>query len=131
MRQSKKNTKATQSIYNLSLDAHKEGLVWVLSGDLIFETLPGKLAEFESKRPVRDNLSKVGAKQSWLAWEVNCRELNYFDSSGAAFLLSCVRYAKDNKFKLQLIDLPEEIYSLLQVQGISGLLLPLARDLVR
>jgi ABC-type transporter Mla MlaB component len=130
MEQLKKKTGSAQSIYNLSLVTHKEGLVWVLSGDLIFDTLPDKLTEFESKRPDRSNLSKVGAKQSWLAWEVNCRDLNHFDSSGAAFLLSCVRYAKDNKFKLQLIDLPEGIYPLLQVQGVSGVLLPLARDLV-
>lgn len=127
----KKNTRASQGIHNLSLVTHKEGLIWVLSGDLVFYTLPDKLAEFESKRPDRSNLSEVGANKSWLVWEVNCRELNHFDSSGAAFLLSCVRYAKDNKFKLQLIDLPEEVYSLLQVQGVSGLLLPLVRDLVR
>ena len=127
----KNNTRASRSIYSLSLATHKEGLAWVLSGDLIFDTLPDKLAEFESKRPDRSNLSKIGAKQPWLAWEVNCRELNHFDSSGAAFLLSCVRYARANKFKLQLIDLPEEIYPLLQVQGVSGLLLSLARDLVR
>ena len=125
----KKNPKELEGT-NLSLDIDKDGLSWVLSGDLVFDSLPDKLAEFESKRPDRSNLSKVGSNK-WIVWEVNCSELNHFDSSGAAFLLSCVRYAKDNKFKLQLIDLPEEVYPLLQVQGVSGLLLPLVGDLVR
>ena len=136
------------------LSLAKDNWHWVLSGDLVYDTLPLKLSYIESLRPVlclddkgnidfkksgynQGSFKKVdsnklenGIKKRNICWELNGSKIKHFDSCGASFLLSCVRYAKEIGIKLQFIDLPESIYPLLQVQGVSGLLLPFVKDLI-
>ena len=111
---------------SLSLSVNDSFSIWVLSGDLIYDTIPLKIAELEELRP-QGSLDKSKRLSSW---SIDCRGVKHFDSCGAAFLLSCLRYAKKNRLKLQLIDLPESVFPLLQVQGIAGLISPLVRDVI-
>ena len=122
-------TQVENNEYELILDVQDDGFTWVLSGDLVFDTLPAKFDLFESKMPTKDglNLNDLKKKKGTIIWDIHCKDLHHFDSCGASFLLSCIRYSKESKIKVQLIDLPEEIYPLLQVQGVSDLLLPLVK----
>ena len=110
------------SNYVLSLTIyHENNSLWVVSGDLIYDTIPLKLSEIKKLRPKKSPDEK---SKKLLPWSIDCRGIKHFDSCGAAFLLSCLRHAKRNKLKLQLLDLPETLNPLLQVQGIAGLILP-------
>ena len=111
---------------SLSLSVNDSFSMWVLSGDLIYDTIPLKIAELEELRP-QGSLDK---SKKLSIWSIDCRGIKHFDSCGAAFLLSCLRYSKKNRLKLQLIDLPESVFPLLQVQGVAGLISPLVRDVI-
>ena len=118
-------------VLTVKVCVEQEVLIWYFSGDLVYGTVTEKFSELRKLRSVKlsGNQNKK-SKEKGNIWSIDCRRIKHLDSCGVAFLLSCVRYAKDNKLKLQLIDLPESIYPLLQVQGIDDLLLPLVRDVL-
>ena len=50
-------TQVENNEYELILDVQDDGFTWVLSGDLVFDTLPAKFDLFESKMPTKDGLN--------------------------------------------------------------------------
>ena len=115
------------SQYRLSLHSNDSNSIWVLSGDLVYDTICLKITDLENLRPTPVVLND---DKKLFPWNIDGRNIKSFDSCGAAFLLSCLRYAKKNRLKLQLIDLPESVFPLLQVQGVAGLISPLVKDVI-
>ena len=114
--------------YSLSINTyHENNSLWILSGDMIYDTIPANLSQIEKLRPENKKYEKT---KKLIPWSIDCRGIKSFDSCGAAYLLSCIRYSKVNKLKLQLIDLPETLHPLLQVQGVAGLFIPLVKNVI-
>ena len=51
-------------------------------------------------------------------WQINLKNISQLDSAGVAFLLWCVRQAKQRDLHLNICNTPKNLQSLTEVQGV-------------
>ena len=79
----------------------------IISGDLLFAFVPAVLKECQSLLP----------KQT--TWVINLSNINNSDSSGLAFLLAMMRYAKKSNHSIGFKQIPEQLIALAKIAGVS------------
>lgn len=80
---------------------------WQLEGELSVFALSEDWEKLDKKRPISGK------------WIIDCQLIDKVDSAGIAYLISCMRYAKAKSVALTVVNMPEEVNSLIQAQGIS------------
>jgi ABC-type transporter Mla MlaB component len=85
---------------------------WKLQGELTMMSLSEMWRSLEKARPVRS------------PWHVDFSEITQMDSAGVAFLLDCIRYAESLKLELHFLGLSNEVFELIEAQGVMSLIDP-------
>ena len=124
-------------VSKFNLVTHDGNTKWELSGELVYDSVPANIVGLERARPIKKNSNNMqvsgegdgggdgdGAGDK-VFWDISFAKLEKLDSCGAAFLIDCMRYARQSGFELRFINFPKSVYPLLQVQGVSELFEPL------
>lgn len=81
---------------------------WQLKGDATLFELSRAKTELRLDRPESG------------AWTIDCQSLAVIDTAGLAFLLECIRFAKQHELSFKIKNLPKAVKPLMEAQGVSG-----------
>jgi len=86
---------------------------WQVEESLTMTTVPDILKQFAKRYPKRGS------------WVIDLSKVDQFDSAGVAFLLHCMRYAKQHQIQLSVHGIQVSDVDLMKAQGVWALIEPL------
>ena len=96
----------------LTLTISDEDGSWRLAGELTFAFLSREYNLLARQFPTQGK------------WVLNCKALTRVDTSGAAFLLSCIRHANRLSLDLKIVSIHTPLVNLMKAQGVWELFTP-------